>query len=41
MRGLPERLFSPPVKAAYWNIVFCLRAVPAAIYSWKSSCMLR
>ena len=38
MRGLPERLFGPTVKAICWNIACCLRAVPAAVYSWETSC---
>ena len=39
MRGLPARLFGPTVRAVCWNINFCQRAVPAAIYSWEISCM--
>ena len=33
MRGLPERLFGPTVRAVHWNTDFYPRAVPAAIYS--------
>ena len=39
MRGLPVRHFGPTVKAVCLNIVFCLRAIPAANYSWESSCL--
>ena len=39
MRGLPVSLFGPIVRAVCWNIDFCLRAVPAIIYSWESSCV--
>ena len=39
MRGLPVRLLGLTVKAVCWNIDFYLKAVPAAIYSWESSCV--
>ena len=35
IRGLPVKLFNPTVRALSWNIDFYLRAVPAAIYSWR------
>ena len=39
MRRLPARLFGSIVRAICWNTDFYLRAVPAAIYSWESSCV--
>ena len=39
MWGLPAKLFGPTVKAVCWNTDFSLRAVPAAIHSWESSCI--
>ena len=37
MRGLLVGLFGPTARAVCWSIDICLRAVPAAIYSWESS----
>ena len=39
MKRLLARLFGPTVKTVFWNIAFCLRTVPVAIYGWESSCI--
>ena len=39
MRMLAARLFGPILKAVSWNIALCLRAVPAAVFSWESPCV--